>query len=84
MKLGDFIKSKRTEKGLSGRKLGLLSGLSENTVSMLERGERIDLRLSTAYRLSKLLGCSLEEMAEILESDVRDDGKRISGNKKET
>jgi len=58
---GQFVRLKRIEKQLSQRKLAVLAGLSSGAVSMIERGERVDLRADTVSRLARALDMTADE-----------------------
>ena len=69
MKIGEFIRKKREEKGCSLSFVGHMVGLSPRTLELLEEGTA-KLRLETAIRLSKTIGFSLDEMAEECVGDL--------------
>ena len=70
MRLGLFIKEKRQNLGLSGRELAKRAGVTDAMIRSIESGRTNGLMLETAIKLSKVLGSSPNEMAEILESEV--------------
>lgn len=57
--LGQAIRARRAEMGLSQAQVAALSGLSRQTVSQLETGAVPDLGLNKAERLAALLGLAL-------------------------
>ncbi len=52
------IKEIRKKKGISQYKLAELSGISRATLSQLENGAQIDIRISTLMALARALNCS--------------------------
>lgn len=59
---GQFVRLKRIEKDLSQRDLARKAGLSSGAVSMIERGERLDLRADTVGRLAGALDEEVDEL----------------------
>lgn len=57
--LGQAMRARRAEMGLSQAQVAALSGLSRQTVSQLETGAVPDLGLNKAERLATLLGLAL-------------------------
>lgn len=62
MNLGDYLKEKRKEKGLSQRKLAELSGVSNTEISRLESGDRQNPSPKTLKAISPYLGVSYSEL----------------------
>ena len=56
--IGNKIKEIRKKKGISQYKLAELSGISRATLSQLENGAQIDIRISTLMALARALNCS--------------------------
>jgi len=57
--LGDALRARRTEMGLSQARVAALSGLSRQTVNQIETGAIPDLGLNKAERLASVLGLML-------------------------
>ena len=57
--LGDALRARRTEMGLSQAQVAVLSGLSRQTVNQVETGAVPDLGLNKAERLATVLGLAL-------------------------
>ena len=57
--LGDALRTRRTEMGLSQARVAALSGLSRQTVNQIETGTIPDLGLNKAERLASVLGLML-------------------------
>lgn len=57
--LGNAVRTRRCDMGLSQSALAELSGLSRSTVSALENGTTNDLSLSRSQKLLEVLGLSL-------------------------
>ncbi len=60
LELGNAVKARRLQIGLSQAALASLSGLSRQTISELESGTITDLSLKRAERLAGVLGLSLQ------------------------
>lgn len=60
-----LIKATREAKGLSQAELARLSAVKQQTISMLETGERKVPRLDTAQKLAHALNCTIDELASI-------------------
>ena len=58
--LGRRLKAFRELAGLSQNELAAKSGVHRPTISLLERGEQIDVSVSAATRLADALGISLD------------------------
>lgn len=71
-KLGDLIKKKREELGLSQKAFGTLVGAEQRTVSDIERGVTGYMRSS---KLAGVLGVTQEELDELVEDALADLGK---------
>lgn len=52
------IKEIRKKKGISQCKLAEMSGIARATLSQLENGKEIDVRISTLIALSRALNCA--------------------------
>jgi transcriptional regulator with XRE-family HTH domain len=57
--LGNALRARRTEMGLSQARVAALSGLSRQTVNQIEKGTVPDLGLNKAERLASVLGLML-------------------------
>ena len=57
--LGNAVRTRRTEMGLSQARVAALSGLSSQTVNQIEKGAIPDLGLNKAERLASVLGLML-------------------------
>jgi transcriptional regulator with XRE-family HTH domain len=57
--LGNALRARRTEMGLSQARVAALSGLSRQTVNQIETGAAPDLGLNKAERLAAVLGLML-------------------------
>ena len=57
--LGNALRARRTEMGLSQARVAALSGLSRQTVNQIETGAVPDLGLNKAERLASVLGLML-------------------------
>lgn len=58
----NLIKAAREAKGLSQAELARLSAVKQQTISMLETGERKVPRLDTAQKLAAALNCTIDEL----------------------
>ena len=56
------LKALRENAGMSQQSLAVTAGLSVSLVSQIERGSRIDPRMSTLTALATALGVSLDEL----------------------
>ena len=57
------LKALREKAGLSQQSLAVSAGLSVSLVSQIERGSRVDPRMSTITALAEALKISLDELA---------------------
>jgi len=57
--LGNALRARRTEMGLSQARVATLSGLSRQTINQIETGAIPDLRINKAERLASVLGLVL-------------------------
>lgn len=60
IRFGDALRSARRTLGLSVRDFAVKAGLAPSMLSRIENGGRKDLRLSTAVRLCRAAGLSLD------------------------
>lgn len=73
MKLGEYIRTYRTEHGLSQRQFAVRCGLSNGYISMLEKGENPKTHKPIAPTLEKLnavaraMGLSINELAVLVD-----------------
>lgn len=58
------IKDMRRKIGLSQGELSKRSGIARATISKLENGSEVDIRISTILALSKVLKCSPSKLFE--------------------
>lgn len=58
------IKDMRRKRGLSQGELSKRSGIARATISKLENGSEVDIRISTILALSKVLKCSPSKLFE--------------------
>lgn len=63
MKLGDLIRGRREEAGLSLQQLGDAVGLSKGYLSEIEHGSTVNIGLMAAVRLSIALGVPVNSLA---------------------
>jgi len=61
IKLGERVRSLREEKGISIRQFALQAGLEHPQLINIEKG-RIDLKLSTLYKISNALDIELSKL----------------------
>jgi len=59
-RLGDHIRRKRMEKGLTQQRLGELCNVDIRNIQRIEAGE-INVLLATFNRIRKALGCSWDD-----------------------
>lgn len=57
-----LIKEKRLEKGFSKKKLSEISGVARSIISDLENGKYDNPTCITLVKLSKVLGCSIDQL----------------------
>ena len=62
MNIGGRLKKLRSEQKLTAKQLERLSGVSENTIYRIERGEVTDPKLSSIEPLIRALNCSADEL----------------------
>jgi transcriptional regulator with XRE-family HTH domain len=55
------LKRIRMEKGLSQEKLALKSNISRATISKIESGEEVEVKVSTLKALAQALECSVAD-----------------------
>lgn len=56
------LELKRRERDLTQAQLSELSGVTTTTISGIECGRTDDLMMSTAFKLSKALGCTVDDI----------------------
>lgn len=76
MRLGDFIRLKRKERGLSLSELSMKSGISHPYLSQLESGLKQAPSHKTIEALSKALEIDEDQLAALVEQEARK-GRRI-------
>jgi len=62
-RIGNRLKELREASGMSQQSLAVAAGLSVSLVSQIERGGRLDPRISTISSLARVLGVSLDYLA---------------------
>jgi len=62
MPIAQRLKALREVAGMSQQALAVSAGLSVSLVSQIERGSRVDPRMSTIAALATALGVSLDEL----------------------
>jgi len=60
---GERLAARREHVGLSQTDLARIIGISPSRISDFERGAKTDCNLSTAKRLARALGCSIDYLA---------------------
>ena len=87
--LGEFIKNKRAEMGLSLREFGNLCGISHTTIDCLEKGydprtnKPVNITNSTFGKLSKALGIPISELVELSQGVEKPAGEEAGGREEE-
>lgn len=71
LSLGELVRNKRGELGLSLRMVAGLAGMSNANISHLECGYIRDISLYRAARLAAVLGLTLDEMANSRQPDPK-------------
>ena len=72
--LGNKVRNRRYELGLTQEELSQRTGLSTGHISDIENGHRKELQTKTIKRLAKGLGMSLEELLGGDEEGDKSDG----------
>ena len=70
VRVAEFLRTERVRKGISMRRLAQKSGLSQPTISYIERGLRIP-SLDTAYRIANALDVDLSNLIKRASKTVR-------------
>lgn len=70
------VKEKREELGMSQAKLIKLTGISRATISLLENGGTVDIKVSTLAALAKALKCSPGDIFMSEGSTIVDKGQK--------
>ena len=65
MPIKDKLKELRERANLTQQDLAVAAGLSVSAVSQIEQGTNLDPRMNTLKALARVLGVSLDELAEI-------------------
>lgn len=68
--LGQQLRLRRMELGLSQEKLEELSGLSPKMIGKIERGERIQ-KLPTLFKITSAMNISLDRLQEDVEKAIK-------------
>lgn len=69
--LGQQLRLRRMERGLTQEELEELSGLSPKLIGKIERGERVP-QLPTLFKISSALNISLDRLQEDVEKSIKD------------
>ena len=69
MTMGDRIRARRQELGLSQQSLAAQVGVSRPTISELESGARTTMNTDTAKKLARALGVSIDYLVGTWERD---------------
>ena len=69
MTMGDRIRARRQELGLSQQNLAAQVGVSRPTISELESGTRTIMNTDTAKKLARALGVSIDYLVGTWERD---------------
>ena len=67
------LRQKREERRMSQQELAQLSKVPQQTISMIESGQRADPRIGTLVRLAAALGCEVMDLWQPDEESVRAD-----------
>lgn len=67
MNIGEYIRSKRTEKDLSLSELARQSGVAKGYLSSLENGRYENPTLATLAKLASVLGVTIPDMLKGLD-----------------
>lgn len=68
--LGENLRRKRLEAGLTQKQLGQLVGVKPQAISNYERVEMIGVLPATAARYAAVLRCAVTELTKIIEEKV--------------
>lgn len=71
MNWGDYIKTTRTEKGLSVADLSLKSGIKDATIAQIERGQKNGGSIVIIEKILSAMGQTLTTTAENTETDEK-------------
>lgn len=69
--LGDFLRQRRQELGLSVREIAKASELTESAIYMIERGERLPERFDTIEGLARAYQTDTDEIARMRKEEPR-------------
>lgn len=56
------LKAIRRAKEVTQKELGEMSGIHWTTISEIERGARVNVSVETLVKLSRALGCTLDDL----------------------
>jgi transcriptional regulator with XRE-family HTH domain len=73
--LGERIRQRRRDAGLSQQGLAVAAGLSISVIAQLEQGQRDDPRVSTLAAIARALGVRLDVLAGIEPAAQKKRGK---------
>ena len=82
MNLGNLLRQKRKEKGLTLEEVGKIIGVSKNTVSKYERNMIANIGRSKVIALSKLLGIPTVTFIEAID-EIEKNEKQLTPRKLE-
>lgn len=82
-RVGNRIRERRRELGLSQGALGVLLGYSHRSIGLLETGRWQDPRVSVALRLAKALKCQVEDILDTEEGHIGVDGGEREGTQRQ-
>ena len=63
MNIGENIKNKRTERGMTQENFAVEIGVGRSMVAQIERGSKIPNML-LGREIAKVLGCTMDELVE--------------------
>ena len=69
MTIGERIRKRRQELGLSQQELADKAGVNRPTISELESGKQLGLTVDTAKRLARVLGVGIDYLAGTWEDE---------------
>lgn len=69
MNLGERIKSRRAELGMTQRRLAELADMPQSAIAALETGQRKDVTGRVLRRIARALKCSADDLIGTFEDD---------------
>ena len=64
-----YLRQKREELGISQQELSSRSGVSQQSISLIEIGARKNPGIETLYRLAKAMGCEVKDIYKLEEEE---------------